>query len=152
MKFPTIKIILLLISFSVSYTSINAQSNDSASLLNYLRGMINQNGEIKFEKVSKFEIVIVEDIDAGKFMRIPSYTPYSFQIEEKVLASTSIESQENVYQVPLIHIEYNLEGSVIKETPCAISFQKNGSEWTIVNISEKDNNWKTVDGYWSIAP
>ena len=43
-------------------------------------------------------------------------------------------------------------GNVIDENPCTISFQKDGSEWKIVNITDKnDSNWKSINGNWTIV-
>lgn len=152
MKFHSIKIVLLLISFTISYTSINAQSNDSASLLIYLRGMINENKEIQFSNVTQVDTMLTENLDTGEIEELIQMVDYSFKLSEKTLASHSIEGKDGVYDIPFSRLIYDDGGKKAGKTHPIISFKRDGSDWIIVNITDKDNVWKNVDGNWSITP
>jgi hypothetical protein len=152
MKFSPIKMTFLFILIAISSNSVNAQHNDATSLLHYLRGMINQNEEIEFANVYSVQTVMTENIETGSFETIETNMPYSFSLSEQILSSTSIAEVDNTYLIPFKMLVYSNEGELVDEIPSTISFEKDGSEWKIVNITDKnDSNWKSINGNWTIV-
>ena len=95
---------------------------------------------------------MTENIETGSFETIEANMPYSFSLSEQILSSTSITEVDNTYLLPFKMLVYSNEGELVYEIPSTISFEKDGSEWKIVNITDKnDSNWKSINGNWTIV-